>query len=292
MVRSGPVLERARAKVNLALHIVGRRPDGYHLLDSLVVFPSVADEIDVRATTDGRVDLSVTGPFAAGLPAGPDNLILKAAQALAGIFSTGEQSGAAIALTKRLPVASGIGGGSADAAATLRALCRLWDGSPGADTLHRIAASLGADVPMCLDQVPVRARGIGDRLTPAPPLPAAGMLLVNPGVAVSTPAVFRALAVRDNPPLPALPDRFADLGALVAWLQTTRNDLQAPAMTLAPMVADVLDALGTSAGCRFARMSGSGATCFGLYPDEGSAIAASAGIARIRPDWWVGAGAI
>ncbi|MGX1305613.1 4-diphosphocytidyl-2-C-methyl-D-erythritol kinase [Amorphus suaedae] len=289
---SGPVREAARAKVNLALHIVGRRADGYHLLDSLVVFPTISDHIEIAARPDGHVTLSLSGPFSDALTAGPDNLVLKAAQALAAICSPHTPRGAIIALDKHLPVASGIGGGSADAAATLRALCRLWGLSPGTEALRRIAGTLGADVPMCLDQTPVRAEGIGERLTPLPALPAAGLLLVNPGVPVSTPAVFAALAARDNAPLPPLPNRFQDLEALAGYLGTTRNDLQAPATELAPQVAEVLAALGASDGCRLARMSGSGATCFGLYPDAARARHAGAAIARARPGWWTAAGAI
>lgn len=293
MVLSGPVREVARAKVNLALHIVGRRADGYHLLDSLVVFPSIGDRIDASPRPDGRFALTVTGPFAGALTAGPDNLVLKAAQALGAVCSATEPPcGADIALDKCLPVASGIGGGSADAAGTLRALCRLWDRSPGAAALQRIAAALGADVPMCLDQLPARAQGIGERLTPLPALPAAGIVLVNPGVPVSTPAVFGALAGRDNPPLPPLPDRFTDLAALAGWLATARNDLEAPALSVAPAIADVLAALGASDGCRFARMSGSGATCFGLFADAARARRAADEIARRRPGWWTAAGSI
>lgn len=289
---SGPVREAARAKVNLALHIVGRRADGYHLLDSLVVFPTIADQIEVAARADGHVTLSLSGPFSDALTPGSENLVLKAAQALATTCSSEMPRGAAIALDKHLPVASGIGGGSADAAATLRALCLLWGLSPGTEALRRIAGTLGADVPMCLDQAPARAEGTGERLSPLPALPAAGLLLVNPGVPVSTPAVFAALAARDNAPLPPLPDRFRDLAALAGYLETTRNDLQAPATGLAPQVAEVLAALGASDGCRLARMSGSGATCFGLYAEEAQARRAGAAIVRARPGWWTAAGSI
>lgn len=292
MAAPGPVTELAKAKVNLALHILGRRPDGYHRLDSLVAFPSIADDIEARPAPDDHIGLSVTGPFAPDLSGEADNLVFKAAQALARVFSNDARPGADIVLTKHLPVASGIGGGSADAAATLRALCRLWGRSPGVEELRRMALSLGADVPMCLDQVAVRAEGIGDRLTPVPPLPAAGMLLVNPGVAVSTPSVFGALSGRNNPPLPALPERFVDLDALVAFLDTTRNDLESPAIAVAPGIAEVIGTLKESHGCRFARMSGSGATCFGLYFDEAGARSAAIEIARARPGWWVAAGAI
>ena len=290
MAATGPATEVAKAKVNLALHVVGRRADGYHLLDSLVVFPSIADHLTVRTGTADGVRLSVDGRFAADVPGGAENLVCQAAQALAGALSPDRPVAIEATLTKRLPVASGIGGGSADAAAMLRALCRLWGRRPAPEALHAIAAALGADVPMCLDQTQARARGIGDALTPLPDLPAMDILLVNPGIPVATPSVFRALAGADNPPLPPLPDRFADADALVAWLETTRNDLEAAATTVAPAVAEVVGALRETAGCRFARMSGSGATCFGLYADAAGARAAADEIARTRPGWWTAAG--
>ncbi len=181
------LIETAPAKVNLYLHIVGRRSDGYHLLDSIAVFPGAADT--VQATPADTTTLKIIGPRGIGLGAGPDNLVLQAAQALA--LAAGVTAGAHLTLEKRLPVASGIGGGSADAAATLRALIRLWDLHLPPDRLKLIAELLGADVPVCLGSRPSRMQGIGDILIPAPALPPCGMVLLNPGAAIATPDVFR-----------------------------------------------------------------------------------------------------
>ena len=259
--------ETAPAKLNLTLHVTGRRADGYHLLDSLVVFCDIGDVVTLR---DGPLSLTITGPFATGLAAEPDNLCLRAAR-LAG-------QDAAITLEKNLPVASGIGGGSADAAAVLRAL----EADP------RGTEALGADVPVCMAGVPTRMRGLGEVLDPLPPLPALHLVLVNPGKGLSTPAVFKALEQRQNPPMPDLLPGFPDAAALIAFLQDCRNDLQAPAIALMPEIATCLVAL-TDAGARLARMSGSGATCFGLFADAAAARAAQATIARAHPAWWVAA---
>lgn len=258
-----PVTEFAPAKLNLALHVTGRRPDGYHLLDSLVCFAAVGDRI---CLTPGPPSLVIDGPFAAGLGTGPDNLCLRAAQ-LAG-------ASVAITLTKNLPVASGIGGGSADAAAVLRALARM--GHP----LPARPQDLGADVPVCLPSTPARMQGVGEVLTPLPALPPLHLVLVNPGIALSTPQVFAGLTRRDNPPLPPIPD-FADATALTHWLRTTRNDLEGPAIAAAPVVAELLSAL-TARGAMLARMSGSGATCFGIFPDAASAQRAAAALGQNR----------
>lgn len=275
------ITELARAKINLCLHVTGRRADGYHLLDSLVAFADVADEVTVVAADD--VSLTIDGPQAQGLSSGPDNLVLRAARFL------DPNRGATIRLTKRLPVASGIGGGSADAAATLRALAQLWGVAlpPALD-----CAVLGADVPVCLSSGPARMRGVGEALTAVPPMPALDLLVVNPGVAVSTPAVFGALSRRDNPPMaPTLPD-WPDAAAFCDWLAFQRNDLQAPAITLAPVIGKAL-ALIRETDCLFAGMSGSGATCFGLYlPDGHSAKAAKAHLYVERPEWWAVHGAL
>ncbi len=277
--------ETASAKVNLYLHVTGRRPDGYHQLDSLVVFAAVADRLSVVPAP--KLSLGLSGPFAAGLDGGDDNLVLRAARALAA--ASGIKPSGRLTLEKHLPVASGIGGGSADAAAALRLLCRLWDVAPGRDRLDRIALALGADVPACLLGQPVRMAGIGERLLPAPGLPDIGMVLINCGVGVSTPAVFHAR--RGNFSAPAtLPDRWADAAALAATLRTTRNDLQDAALRLAPPIGDVLQALAADPRCLLARMSGSGATCFGIYPSGAVAEAAAAVLGR--PGWWVWGGAI
>lgn len=261
------------------MHVVGRRDDGYHLLDSLVAFADFGDV--VHAAPADALSLAVTGPFAAGLAAEPDNLVLRAARALA--EAVGGAPGARLTLEKHLPVASGIGGGSADAAATLRALCRLWQVTPPMDVLARLALQLGADVPVCLAGQPARMGGIGEKLAPAPRLPRCGVVLVNPGVAVATPAVFRAREGAFSSPA-ALPERWPDAAAMATDLQGLRNDLEAPARRICPVIGDVLAALAAQPGCLLARMSGSGATCIGLFADAAGAAGAAARIAR--DGWW------
>lgn len=274
--REGLVLdhEDAPAKVNLALHVTGRRADGYHLLDTLVVHGGGADRIfllDRRPSPTGSaefgVDLAIVGPRAAGLAAGDDNLVVRAARLLA---AEAERRGrtvpsVALRLDKHLPVASGVGGGSSDAAATLRLLDRHWRLDLGRARLAELALPLGADVPMCVWGAPLRARGIGEEIELLPDLPPFRLELADPGVPVATPAVFRALKQRDNPPLPEMPARFPDVHALVDWLAGTRNDLEAAAIDCAPAIVDTLADLGARPGCLMARMSGSGATCFGLF---------------------------
>jgi 4-diphosphocytidyl-2-C-methyl-D-erythritol kinase len=277
----------ARAKVNLYLHITGKRADGYHLLDSLIVFADTGDEVSL-APSD-RLSLSIDGPFAPGLGAGPGNLVLRAAQALQEVANT--RSGAAIRLTKNLPVASGIGGGSADAAATLSGLCGLWNVAPGRAALHAIAARLGADVPVCLDGVASFVGGIGEVLAPARGLPPAWLLLANPRIATPTPAVFKARqgpfskAARWSEP----PRDFADFATR---LRSSANDLTEAAISVTPAIRDVLVALAALPGCVLARLSGSGATCFGLFADESGARAGEATLRGARPDWWVTAAPI
>jgi len=276
--------EAAPAKVNLYLHVVGRRADGYHLLDSLAVFPGVSDT--VHAAPAAAVTLEIIGPHGNGLGAGPDNLVLRAAHALASM--AGVEAGARLMLEKRLPVASGIGGGSADAAATLRALVRLWDVRLPEERLRAVAQGLGADVPVCLASRPARMQGIGEILRPAPALPTFGLALLNPGAAVSTPDVFRA---REGvfSEVPVLPAAWPDAAAMSAGLARVRNDLEAPALALCPAIAPVLDWLRARPGCLLARMSGSGATCFGLFatPDAAAAVAAQAPMR-----WWAWGGAM
>jgi 4-diphosphocytidyl-2-C-methyl-D-erythritol kinase len=277
----------ARAKVNLYLHITGRRADGYHLLDSLIVFAETGDEIAL-APAD-RLTLAVDGPFATGLDSGPDNLVLRAAGALQALTNT--RAGAAIHLTKNLPVASGIGGGSADAAATLDGLCGLWNVAPGRAALFDIAAKLGADVPVCLDGVPSFVGGIGEELLPARGLPPAWLLLANPGVATPTPAVFKA---RQGPF--SQPARWSepphDFDAFASRLRGCANDLTEAAISVTPTIRDVLVALAELPGCALARLSGSGATCFGLFADEADARAAEAKLRAAQPAWWVTAAAM
>jgi 4-diphosphocytidyl-2-C-methyl-D-erythritol kinase len=272
----------ARAKVNLYLHVTGRRADGYHLIDSLIAFADAGDEITL-APAD-QLSLTIDGPFAHGLGAGPDNLVLRAAQALQDLV--GARAGAAIRLTKNLPVASGIGGGSADAAATLSGLCRLWGMAPERTALHRIAAKLGADVPVCLEGTASFVGGIGEALAPARGLPPAWLLLANPGIATPTPAVFRA---RQGPFSKAArwSEPSHDFADFAARLRGCANDLTEAAISVTPAIRDVLVALAELPGCALARLSGSGATCFGLFAGESDARAAEARLRNARPDWWV-----
>jgi len=270
--RSRTIVEAAPAKINLTLHVTGRRDDGYHLLDSLVAFAEVGDRVSAEPAP--RTELRVTGPMAAGVPQGPDNAVLRAA-ALIGVT-------AAITLDKHLPAAAGIGGGSSDAAACLRALARIGDVPVPFDAL-----SLGADVPVCLLARAARMRGIGEDVGPVEGLPSLDAVLVNPGVPVATPQVFARLNHAENPPMPEpLPDR-PDAAACIHWLAEQRNDLEAPARAICPGIDSTLAHLRATDGCALARMSGSGATCFGLYPSGTMARRAAGRIAEARPDWWV-----
>jgi 4-diphosphocytidyl-2-C-methyl-D-erythritol kinase len=264
--------EFAAAKINLTLHVTGRRADGYHRLDSLVCFADAGDGVSASPAPD--LSLRITGPEGAGLAAEPDNLVLRAARAMG--------QGAALVLDKRLPLASGIGGGSADAAATLRLLARMTGARLPDDAA---VLRLGADVPVCLAGRVCRMQGVGETLAPAPPLPPVWAVLANPRVAVPTPQVFAALRSRDNPPMPdRLPD-WADAPALAAWLASQRNDLEPAAIAIAPAIAGTLAALAAAPGALLARMSGSGATCFALFATPQAAEAAAR--ALDRPDWWV-----
>lgn len=276
------IAEHAPAKVNLALHVTGQRADGYHLLDSLVVFTTAGDRITV---VDADQDVfSITGRFAGGLDPAGDNLVTRARDLFRDL--SGISRPVAITLEKNLPIASGIGGGSSDAAATFRALGKLWGFALPADILSDAALSLGADVPMCLAAEPLIARGIGEDITFIRDLPSLAMVLVNPGVGVSTPAVFRALASKTNPPLGKLPQS-ADVSTLSAWLAAeTRNDLEPPARAQTPLIDEVLSAL-KSRRASLARMSGSGATCFGLFADADAAREAASALAALHPSWYV-----
>jgi 4-diphosphocytidyl-2-C-methyl-D-erythritol kinase len=267
--------EVAPAKINLALHVTGQRGDGYHLLDSLVIFAGVGDRVTVAAADD--LTLQIAGPFGAGLSV-DDNLVLRAARAFRAA------RGSLITLEKTLPLSSGIGGGSADAAAALRALAALWGVAlPSAAEV----LAIGADVPVCLAGRPARMTGIGEGVVALPALPSAWLVLVNPGVGISTPAVFKALARKENAPLPRDVPRLKTAADLGAWLMMLRNDLEAPAMAHLPVIATVKAALSAQQGCLMARMSGSGATCFGLFADPLTAAAAARAIRATYPGWWV-----
>jgi 4-diphosphocytidyl-2-C-methyl-D-erythritol kinase len=281
--------ERAPAKVNLTLRVLGKRADGYHELESLVAFAGVGDTLTF---TPGRaLALTVRGATAAASGDVPDNLVLKAARALAERVS-GLKPGRFL-LTKSLPVAAGVGGGSADAAAALRLLARANRIAAGDARLLEAARATGADVPVCLDSRPRIMRGIGEILSPPLDLPALPAVLVNPGVAVPTKDVFRALRLDSEPrdtnnssrSLEGLASRGrADLAAVLA---DTGNDLEAPAIAIQPVIADVLRRLRRLDGCELARMSGSGATCFGLFDTRRAAMAAARALREQKPRWWI-----
>ncbi|MEM9221025.1 MAG: 4-(cytidine 5'-diphospho)-2-C-methyl-D-erythritol kinase [Pseudomonadota bacterium] len=280
----------ARAKINLALHVVGRRDDGYHLLDSIVVFAHLhgasadggtgddcGDKLSI-AFDEGHTaepELTVSGPFAEEVPHGRGNSALEAALAVGSIAS--------IHLEKHLPVAVGVGGGSADAAAVLRAAASQGGHHPS--RYGEVALRLGADVPVCLDETPARMGGIGETLSSIH-CPSLAAVLVNPGVAVATPPVFANLESRENPPLPPWPNP-VDAQSVARWLDSTRNDLEPPAIAFAPPIASALGALRSFNGCLLARMSGSGATVFGLFCDLQASREAASVIAREQPGWWV-----
>lgn len=274
----------APAKINLYLHVTGRREDGYHLLDSLVFFASIGDVL--RLEEAEAFSFSLDGPMAPAL-AGEDsekNLVVRGARALAAAL--GKPLNVALTLTKNLPVASGIGGGSTDGAAALRLLAAHWNVAPDDALLFQIAKSLGQDVPCCIEAKTCYFRGIGDVTDPGPDLPHVDMVLANPRKALPTPAVFKAREGAFDQPSP-LPRSPQDVSELVLWLAERRNALSEAAIRLCPEVGEVLRALATTESCLLSRMSGSGATCFGLFPDRSSARAAAAKLYQMHPDWWV-----
>jgi 4-diphosphocytidyl-2-C-methyl-D-erythritol kinase len=278
------LVEKSPAKVNLTLRIVGRRPDGYHEIESLVAFAAVAD---VLSLTPGPVlALTVSGPTAAACGSVRDNLVLKAAHAFAAQIEW--QKLGRFALSKRLPVAAGLGGGSSDAAAALRLLARINRVAGNDPRLMQAARATGADVPVCLDPRPRLMCGIGEILSEPLDLPRLPAILVNPGVAVATSDVFAALqreTVSLSAPIPS--SRLALIETLVPALAESRNDLERPAIKLHPVIADVLAELRSLPACRVARMSGSGATCFGLFATSASAAAAARRLGQKHPSWWV-----
>jgi 4-diphosphocytidyl-2-C-methyl-D-erythritol kinase len=280
-----PLRTRAPAKVNLTLHVLGRRQDGYHELESLVAFAGVADHLEL--TPGPELSLAVTGPTAGAAGPADDNLVLRASRALAA-RRPGLATGAFL-LTKRLPAAAGIGGGSSDAAGALRLLAELNGLSIEDSDVVAAARSTGADVAVCLDPRARTMRGAGEEVGQPLALPPLHAVLVNPGVAVPTPAVFRGLglALGGDMPGPAHPDIPAEPEALLGALATARNDLEPPALALAPAIGRALDLLRRTTGCRLARMSGSGATTFGLYEDCHAAARAAAAIRAAEPAWWV-----
>ncbi len=277
----------AAAKINLYLHITGRRADGYHLVDSLIGFADIGDRLSLQWARS--LTLAVSGAEAAEFGAAEDNLVLRAARLLA--TQAGMAPRAAIHLEKNLPVAAGLGGGSSDAAAALRALAALWRVPIGEAELRRLGLSLGADLPVCIHGGPAWVGGIGDAIEAAPDLPEAGVLLVNPRRKLSTGAVF---AARDGPF--SAPARFspmpAEAGALARALSARGNDLTEAAIGLVPEIAEVLAALAGLNGALVARMSGSGASCFALFADRAAAEAARAKLAAAHPQWWCAPGSL
>lgn len=273
----------APAKLNLFLHVTGKRPDGYHLLESLTVFTEFGDIVE--AAPAEILTLKITGPQASSLENAPDNLVLRAAQLLQPSLS----HGAALTLHKHIPVGAGLGGGSADAAATITALEKLWNLTLPPAARHAIALQLGSDVPACALATPGWLTGTGDTVTPIT-IPSAWVVLVNPNIPLLTADVFRANREAFHPSItkPHPTSAFA----LAAWAATQSNTLEKPAITLQPAIAEILRAITATQECLLARMSGSGATCFGFYDNEPAATAAAKHLATAHPDWWVKATAM
>lgn len=279
---AGETIEPAPAKINLALHVTGQREDGYHLLETLVTFTDAGDVIRIRDAEEDR--FSISGRFAATLENNGDsasNLVLRARDMLRDSLHASGISTPPVSLhlEKNLPIASGIGGGSADAAAALRGLIRHWQVSVPPETQNKIALKLGADVPMCIASMPLIARGIGEEITPVI-IPELAMVLVNPLKGVSTPEIFRRLTSKSNAPLPVLDGDWA------ASLSALRNDLQPPATALLPEISKSLQLL-TEAGASVARMSGSGATCYGIFASAEKASMAQGALRALQPDWYI-----
>ncbi|MDX1716285.1 MAG: 4-(cytidine 5'-diphospho)-2-C-methyl-D-erythritol kinase [Anderseniella sp.] len=275
----------AAAKINLALHVTGRREDGYHLLDSAVMFAADAgDHLSVAAS--GEMALTITGPFSEGLESDASNLVLKAAEALYKASGRTLQP-CHITLEKHLPVASGIGGGSADAAAALNALLAFHELELPAAELASIALQLGADVPVCLASTACRMRGIGEEIEPWSSAPDIHAVLVNPRVAVSTAAIFKGLALQPGQSAGTGMGEMPPASQCLDWLAGCRNDLQPAACDLQPVIGEVLEVLAGLDGCRLARMSGSGATCFGLFDQAAAAAVAAEHLHNTYPGWWV-----
>ncbi|MFO7806747.1 MAG: 4-(cytidine 5'-diphospho)-2-C-methyl-D-erythritol kinase [Paracoccaceae bacterium] len=277
----------APAKVNLTLHVTGQRADGYHLLDSLVVFADVSDTITVGPAPDLR--LTVEGPFKQGVPLDETNIVMQCARLLRERRGVGK--GAALTLNKFLPHAAGLGGGSSDAATTLKLLARFWEVEPLPPHDPDVVA-LGADVPVCLQAPsPMRMRGIGDELSPVPALPNAAVVLVNPREPTPTGTIYGGLQKTDNAPMDDIPER-ADLATFADWLKVQRNDLTAPAVAMAPGIEAALSRLRTLPAVKVAGMSGSGATCFALVKDMANARQVARVLQVAEQGWWVAPAAL
>lgn len=280
-------VEAAPAKVNLALHVTGRRPDGYHTLESLVVFTELGDELE--ATPAREDSLRISGPFAKAVGNGDSNLVLRAVRAFRERWPGRAPEGLTLSLHKNLPVAAGLGGGSADAAAALRLLAGLSSKPIHDDDLDALALTLGADVPACLLSRPLTLGGIGETIDPLDAFPACHLVLVNPLIPVVTAEVFRRLLRHDHPGLPPLPSPGNKLTLLGLWLEETRNDLEPPAVAMVPVIGDLVQSMRQRQGCIHARMSGSGATVFGLFGSSAQAHQAAHDLRDEYPDYWVAA---
>ncbi len=262
----------APAKINLTLHVTGQRPDGYHLLDSLVMFADIGDKISVWPSETPM--MIIRGPMADGVPHDQSNTVARAAEAI-GVT-------AKIQLDKNLPHAAGIGGGSSDAAATLRALSEMSDRPIPVDLV-----SFGADLPVCMYARTARMRGMGEQIEPISGLPELHAVLVNPKLPVLTAEVFKRLRNRENPPMPETLPQGGTARELIAWLGEMRNDLQEAAIEAEPVIKQVFSTLAVTPGCLLTRMSGSGGTCFGLYGDAETAASAAGRLNQDLPGWWV-----
>jgi 4-diphosphocytidyl-2-C-methyl-D-erythritol kinase len=282
-----PFVEAAPAKINLALHVTGRRSDGYHLLEMLVAFAEIGDEL--QATPARKDSLAITGPFAIALGTGESNLVIRALAAFRSRWPDALPDGIALRLAKNLPVAAGLGGGSADAAAALRLFAAMADADIPFAGLLDLARGLGADVPMCLYSRPAEVRGIGEIVLPLAHFPACHVVLVNQLVPVVTAEIFRKLERRDNPGLPNLGDPLNRPAQLGLWLAETRNDLEPPAIALVPVIGDLIARLRGASGCILSRMSGSGATVFGLFGSTTQAHQAAHDLRETWPAYWVAA---
>lgn len=281
-----PIALAAPAKLNLYLHVTGKRTDGYHLLDALVAFADIGDRITIAPADAFR--FTVDGPFAEGLDGGTeDNLVVRALRGLA--EAAGRRPDLSVNLTKNLPVASGIGGGSSDAAACLRGVARLWGLDPADPVVTGIATGLGSDVPICVAGRTAFMGGIGTEIDPAPALPRTGLVLVNPRIPLPTPKVYRARTGSFSPAM-----RFAeapdDARELARLLADRTNDLAEAAIRIVPEIDLILAALRDLPECLLPRMSGSGATCFGLFDGPAEAARAASVLAERHPEWWIASG--
>ena len=270
----------APAKINMHLHVTGKRPDGYHLLDSLVVFANIGDELSFESSE--KFEFQVEGEFASVLQNIADNSVTRAAKGLAEKLK--RDPNVRITLQKNLPAGAGIGGGSSDAAACLKGLCKFWTVTP---PLESLALSIGSDVPICLSQHPSLMRGIGDVLLPAPELPELSAVFIWPCKPASTPEVYKNLKLQKSSEEFLFSPAYKTPNDLISDLEQTRNDLEPPAIELFPVIREARSALKQNSDCKFARMSGSGSTVFGIFETDEKAASAAETIRQDHPDWWI-----